>query len=362
MKKIIAYIRPRLLWHPASPGRDHFLDIAKGWAIVLVVLGHTFQGQAVDFDRLPGFRIIYSFHMPLFVFLSGAAAEHWLIKLSALDGAREVVWASSKRVAKCLKTLLLPFFAWTVIGFYYWKRPESLTAYLRLVFQHPDYSLWYLPCIFWCVCFMLAAVIATKIGFNLIQRMGWHASPELSRSLPLQTLVAFTGWCWLGPRMPTWGGLVFANYFDSGLFAFFVLGIVLFRYLAQTRNLLTRLLPYLVFALLVPYWYRTTPYSLAPNAPAFLRHSQIAQGYAFTVAVAGSLAFIDIIKLARRVNNSWLDSAFRILGTASLAIYALEFYFLGHRPAVIAPILLSLATYQILALLPIVDTVLFGGR
>ena len=50
----------------AIKSRDSFLDIAKGLAIILVVIGHVLQGSAENFDDLLGFKIIYSFHMPLF--------------------------------------------------------------------------------------------------------------------------------------------------------------------------------------------------------------------------------------------------------------------------------------------------------
>ena len=55
----------------ATKNRDLFLDIAKGLAIILVVVGHVVQGSATNFDDLLWFKVIYSFHMPLFVFLSG---------------------------------------------------------------------------------------------------------------------------------------------------------------------------------------------------------------------------------------------------------------------------------------------------
>ena len=52
--------------------RDDLLDIAKDIGIMLVVLGHTLQGFYTDFDNNLAFRLIYSFHMPLFFFISGA--------------------------------------------------------------------------------------------------------------------------------------------------------------------------------------------------------------------------------------------------------------------------------------------------
>lgn len=58
--------------------RSAYLDFVKGIAIVLVELGHCIQygsGQAVintvSFFEDKLFRLIYSFHMPLFVLVSG---------------------------------------------------------------------------------------------------------------------------------------------------------------------------------------------------------------------------------------------------------------------------------------------------
>lgn len=48
--------------------RNDLLDIVKGLAILLVVLGHTW---IVQFGHRVFFSVIYSFHIPLFFFLSG---------------------------------------------------------------------------------------------------------------------------------------------------------------------------------------------------------------------------------------------------------------------------------------------------
>jgi len=49
-------------------GRNRNIDGLKGFLIVMVILGHILQGKVLDnFGRY----VIYSFHMPLFVGLSG---------------------------------------------------------------------------------------------------------------------------------------------------------------------------------------------------------------------------------------------------------------------------------------------------
>ena len=48
--------------------RNHFIDVAKGFGILLVVLGHN---PLVLQPKSELFNVIFSFHMLLFFFLSG---------------------------------------------------------------------------------------------------------------------------------------------------------------------------------------------------------------------------------------------------------------------------------------------------
>lgn len=62
---------------PTTPVRDQRLDSAKGILIGLVVLGHLLEATSAwhaDLIRLP-LTMIYMFHMPAFVFLSGITAK-----------------------------------------------------------------------------------------------------------------------------------------------------------------------------------------------------------------------------------------------------------------------------------------------
>ena len=52
----------------AGPGRNVTVDVAKGIGIILVVLGHNWIVQHEDGELG---QIIYSFHMPLFILISG---------------------------------------------------------------------------------------------------------------------------------------------------------------------------------------------------------------------------------------------------------------------------------------------------
>lgn len=55
----------------SNSARLLYVDFLKGVAIALVVLGHSVQVLTEDFYNDWLFNAIYSFHMPLFMFLSG---------------------------------------------------------------------------------------------------------------------------------------------------------------------------------------------------------------------------------------------------------------------------------------------------
>ena len=57
--------------------RSHWVDYAKAIGIVLVVYGHVLKGLHSAGIKMPeafyelSYSIVYTFHMPLFFFLSG---------------------------------------------------------------------------------------------------------------------------------------------------------------------------------------------------------------------------------------------------------------------------------------------------
>lgn len=55
--------------------RLEYIDYAKGIAILLVVIGHLLQYNLSGTSSKGLFDMIYSFHMPLFMFLSGYVAS-----------------------------------------------------------------------------------------------------------------------------------------------------------------------------------------------------------------------------------------------------------------------------------------------
>jgi fucose 4-O-acetylase-like acetyltransferase len=91
-------------------GRDAWVDYAKAIGILLVVYGHVARGlhnAGIHMDEASYTRvdsIVYSFHMPLFFFLSG------LFFFRSLNRRGPAVLAANK-----LDTILYPYILWSLI-------------------------------------------------------------------------------------------------------------------------------------------------------------------------------------------------------------------------------------------------------
>ncbi len=90
--------------------KNFTISTVRGIAIILVVYGHVIQHTMVprgeDFFLNPIFRVIYTFHMPLFVFISGY--------LIAVSFSRRSVLEVFKM--RC-QSLLVPFISWGFLVF-----------------------------------------------------------------------------------------------------------------------------------------------------------------------------------------------------------------------------------------------------
>jgi len=87
--------------------RIEFIDIAKGITIFLVVWGHTSTNSEMQGPDCPLIvKILYSFHMPLFFFLSG-------LSMTVASEKIHTEWKSF--LQKNILTVALPYFIWALI-------------------------------------------------------------------------------------------------------------------------------------------------------------------------------------------------------------------------------------------------------
>lgn len=134
--------------------RISWIDICKGIGILTVIYGHGLDGNSLRY-------LFYSFHIPLFFFLSGIVFHH--------KNHESLL----KNINKAIKNILLPYFLFAALGYIIWL---FVTGFSRISFftlldqvHHTLYAngalghffynvvLWFLPCLF-----------ATRILFTLI--------------------------------------------------------------------------------------------------------------------------------------------------------------------------------------------------
>lgn len=114
--------------HDEYPNRLSWLDISKGVAIIMMVIGHTSIPDALS-------RFIWSFHMPLFFIASGWVTNWWKYSISAF-------------IVRKLKSIMLPFalYSTIVLSVFYFTTSVSFESWIRFGWQ--GYALWFIPVLF----------------------------------------------------------------------------------------------------------------------------------------------------------------------------------------------------------------------
>lgn len=116
-------------------------DALKGILILLVVLGHSIQaamrqlGESCLNDYL--WNLIYSFHMPAFMAVSGYLA----LRKNLVGGGRINWW---EFVWRRFRQLVIPFLLWSIALFFVNHNVEHIYEYIL----YPQKSLWFLWALF----------------------------------------------------------------------------------------------------------------------------------------------------------------------------------------------------------------------
>lgn len=156
--------------------RIEFIDIIKGLAIILVVIGHTSPNRT---EILPYKSIIYAFHMPLFFILSGifVATRRENYSLKTLKDF----------IHKNFIALIVPFLIWGTI---YMDFSFSNLAYLcfgswiNFAHIHTLTSLWFIIVLF-------VARIYIELFYMLINKLNLKTHYSVLFTIPIFFALGF---------------------------------------------------------------------------------------------------------------------------------------------------------------------------
>ncbi len=130
--------------------RNRALDIAKGIAIILVVIGHAVPDSTTRQGISSGglallHSLIYSFHMPLFFLISG----YFVDTLSEKFTRKQQIWKKFQRLMVPYIFVGLAYMPCKLLLSQFANKPFELSNLWKMVIGvNPDGELWFLYSLF----------------------------------------------------------------------------------------------------------------------------------------------------------------------------------------------------------------------
>jgi len=164
---------PEMTDTAAARPRDGWMDDARGFGVILVVLGHVLSGLVLagifPKDALAAWMdyTLYTFHMPLFFFLAGLNVQRSLRRGSAAF-LRGKVW-----------TIAYPYVLWSLLqgGVIMLFARDANTpihpADLAGIWHSPIGQFWFLYALM--ICHVTAALVPNRTAIILIAAIGFIA-------------------------------------------------------------------------------------------------------------------------------------------------------------------------------------------
>jgi fucose 4-O-acetylase-like acetyltransferase len=210
-------------------GRIELIDSLKGYAIILVLLGHVIVfSNPIQFSMSWLFAFIYSFHMPLLLFLSG-----YLVYQKPID-------SKIKFVYKKFKGLILPYFVWLSISIIITNNFVFNSRISDYIIEHVVVydNIWFLPVLF--ISFIILLIYIVSKNFLKNYRFEFFTVLLFSSAYILS-------WTF----NPPFQGLLIVRWFSP----FVLLGYIAAEYKERIfKKLYIFPLSAVLFALLLPSW------------------------------------------------------------------------------------------------------------
>ena len=258
--------------------RIFWVDGLKAFLIYLVVLGHCIQYTCSTYNENLVFYIIYSFHMPLFMFVSGFVSYKETVKMNV--------------IVRRFVQLMIPFFFYTILG-------AIVKQDIRIFIDtclYPERGLWFL----WALFFI---VLLNTCGKVLSQ--GLRVSPLIG-DIIVFVFLAIAGHC-----TDLYGIATIAKFY-----LYYTIGLYVRKFEGMVLKEAT-LKPILFMTMIL--W--ATLVCLGINNTIGVRDNTI---YKLCTAFAGIMCFVTLFKCFIRKYNQITQS----VGGGTLGIYALHWFFL----------------------------------
>lgn len=310
-------------------GKNHntFIDIIKGIAIFLMLWGHCIQycvaGSEIDFFENIVFKFIYSFHMPLFMLVSGYLFFFSFSKRSLKELLIHRVQSLLQPIVFC------SFFNYLVTTVLFQAMTGNFGSAFNGNWLSNISSLWFL----WSV---LAVSVVTAIVCKKAKRL-----PEQIILLLLMTPIV----------------AIFPNANQNiYMYPYFVIGFYFAQYkdklpafLHKMKYLSLPLFPVLLGFYEKKHYIYTT--GLLPNNDYSLPQILAIDTYRWLIGLVGSVFVITLLQIIYqrvtvKLKQPLISTGLSAIGKNSLQIYAVSVPFLSYYLSKIFPKALSLLNIE----------------
>lgn len=305
-----------------------WVDSLKGWLILLVVLGHAIQntlGVSCDSDHL--WNLIYSFHMPAFMAVSGYVAFRPTM-------AGEDILTYTNIIIRRFRQLIIPFIIWTFLLILL-KSDISLGVIINYIL-YPDKGLWFL----W-VLFFISALFITGSWISDITK------------IKLEWVISSICLFWV-IVMVVFEPRLFGFQFIAYYFLFYSFGYFIHKYREKviTKKNFILVTLFVIWFILAWFW---RMHSL-PDWLKFIPLPISLMQYAYRFITAAIAIFILFSAFPMLLNSDKeYNRPFIRLGELSLGIYTTHFIIIGRTVIICRGFNLSepmvIATSFVIALL-----------
>lgn len=289
--------------------RDSYVDILRGIAMLLVVLGHTMTGSTIESEKLFVFNVVWSLQMPMFILISGFVTRYSREVMTLID--------LFTFVKKRTISYLLPWLIWTI-------------AIRGMMFGHtnsmrPRYILWHMDSGYW----FLFTIWTISIIFGISRFLSYKISKKtiaiknllfttlfyLVGMLGLVGLASMFGLAFLGIKLT----LYYMVFFYIGyLFGSFRDSMVRIKNSQQIEDVVIAVSTLIWVVILL----RVDLYNISDNAFGI--------GFRAFSSIAGCIAVCGLLKpFFTRNNLSLIGKGFEWIGRNSLEVYVLHVFLLS---------------------------------
>lgn len=297
--------------------RNDTVDVIRGFAMLLVVLGHTLSGTLSEYSNSLLFQAIWTLQMPLFIIISGYVTRysHPITEIRAL-------WAFIK---KRTIAYLLPWVVWSIVvrGLIF---NQAYFINIKNMLWHMDSGYWFLITI-WSISmiFGIADFISNKYFRRMPQNLLSHLALSGIGLIVLAILGNHIGFSFLAIKLT----LYYLPIYLIG----YIYGQIQNRIILRTN--IKTIINYIIIVSLglwIASIVRYNFFSSGDNIGMALRR--------YASSILGCIAIIGLFTNTYSKSNAF--SIFKWAGAHSLEIYLTHYLFLRLVPDTSIPPLTSI--------------------